>query len=100
MLTAAERTWFAVAPDGTEHEVVLRVGVPTLEPGGEWRAPVSLGALESRIHNIAGVDAWQAVTLAMRFAATRVSHFAEEGWLFYWDHGGDPASPSELADAP
>lgn len=97
---AAERTWFAVAPDGTEHFVVLRIEAPTLQPGGEWLAPVSLGALEARAHNIAGADAWQAVALAMHFAATRVGHFAEDGWRFYWDRGGDQASPSELAGVP
>jgi hypothetical protein len=97
---AAERTWFAVAPDGSEHDVVLRITAPTLQPGGEWRAPVSLGALEPHIHNIAGVDAWQAVSLAMRFAATRVGHFAENGWRFYWERGGELASSTELANAP
>ena len=97
---AAERAWFAVAPDGTEHDVVLRVGLPTPAPGGEWRAAVTLGVLESRVHDIAGIDAWQAMTLAMRFAATRLGHFAEDGWRFYWERGGDPASPDELARAP
>ena len=97
VLAAAERTWFAVAPDGTEHDVVLRIDVPTLQPGGEWRAPLSLGALEPRAHNIAGVDAWQAVALAMQFAATRLGHFAEDGWQFYWDRGGEPATLAELA---
>ena len=97
---AAERTWFAVAPDGTEHDVVLRIGVPTCEPDGQWRATVSLGVLESRTHKIAGVDAWQAASLAMRFAATRVGHFAEDGWRFFWERGGELASPTDLADAP
>lgn len=97
---AAERIWFAVAPDGTEHDVVLRIGIPTHASGGEWRAAVSLGALESRTHSIAGIDPWQAVSLAMRFAATRVGHFGEDGWRFYWERGGELASPTELANAP
>ena len=97
---AAERAWFAVAPDGPEHDVVLRVGLPALAPGGEWRAEVTLGALESHVHSIAGIDAWQAVTLAMRFAATRLGLFAEDGWRFYWERGGDAASATELANAP
>lgn len=99
-IVAAERVWFGIAPDGTEVDVVIRVSVPMLQHGGEWRAPVSLGVLESNIHNIAGVDAWQAISLAMRFAATRVAHFADDGWRFYWERGGELASPVELADSP
>ena len=93
---AAERILFAVAPDGAEHEVALRVGVPTAAPSGEWWAAVSLGVLEARQHRIAGIDAWQAVQLAMRFVVTRVGHFAADGWQFYTERGGERTSPSEL----
>ena len=85
---AAKRVWFCIAPGGTEHEVVICVGIPTQAVGREWRSVVSLGVLDSKNHSIAGVDAWQAICLAMGFAATRVSHFAENGWVFYWERGG------------
>lgn len=96
--TAAERIWFGVAPDGTEHQVTIRIGIPTLQPGGEWMALVALHPLESHQHRIAGVDSWQAISLAKRFAAIRVGHFAEDGWGFYWERGGTPAQASQLAD--
>jgi hypothetical protein len=95
---AVERTWFAVAPDGTEHELVLRVYVPVVEADGVLRAHLSLGVLQERTHGIAGVDGWQAVTLAMKFAAFRLGHFIEDGWQFYWERGGEIASPSQLTD--
>ena len=47
---AAERIWFAVAPDGSEHTLVLRVGVPTQQPEGQWGASISLGVLDPRAH--------------------------------------------------
>jgi hypothetical protein len=97
---AAERTWFAVAPDGTESEVTITVGIPTPGTHGGWSAAVSLGALEARTHSITGVDSWQAICLAMSFAATRVGHFAEDGWKFYWERGGDIASAEDLASVP
>ena len=93
---AAERTLFAIAPNGAEHEVTLRVGVPAAAPTGEWWAAVSLGALEAREHRIAGDDAWQAVQLAMRFVVTRVGHYGADGWQFYSARGGERATPSEL----
>ena len=95
-----KRTWFAIAPDGAEHDVVISVGLPAQVPRGEWRAVVSVGCLESRTHSIAGIDSWQALCLAMSFAATRVGHFAEDGWRFYWERDGDIATPEDLAGAP
>lgn len=96
---AAERTWFAVAPDGTEHDVVVSVGVPIKTERGEWRSVASVGCLEARTHSIAGIDAWQAIGLAMRFAADRLTHFADEGWQFYWERGGELATSEDLAAA-
>lgn len=93
----AERIWFAVAPDGTEHEVVVSVGVPTKTERGEWRCVASVGVLEARTHPIAGIDSWQAIGLAMRFAASRLSHFAEHGWKFYWEREGELATPEDLS---
>lgn len=97
---AAERVWFAVSPDGSEHEVAIRVMVPVKADRGEWRAAVSIGDIDSKPHSIAGIDSWQAICLGMSFAATRLSHFAEDGWVFYWERGGDVATPEDLASVP
>jgi hypothetical protein len=93
---AAERLLFATAPDGTQHELVLRVGIPTQAATGEWRSWVSLGVLESRLPFIAGFDSWQAISLAMAFVATRLKNFHEDGWLFYLEQGGEVLSQQEL----
>ena len=95
---AAERTWFAIAPDGAEYDVVLQVSVPTQQPDGGWSVSVSLGALESDKRNIFGEDSWQAISLGMRFAAMRANDFADNGWKFYWERGGDPASSADIAN--
>jgi hypothetical protein len=95
---AAERTWFGIAPDGSECEIAIRVLVPTQAPGGEWRALVQLANLDDRDYSIAGDDAWQAMALGMRFARERVAHFSELGWRFCWERGGEAATPSDLAD--
>ena len=92
----AERTLFALAPDGGEHEVVLRVFSPTLQPGGEWGGMVSLGTLQSRPYLICGVDAQQATELGMQFIALRIGHFVTDGWQFYGERGGHVTSASEL----
>jgi hypothetical protein len=94
-LTAAQRILYAVAPDGSGQDLVIGIEAP-YEDDGCWRAKLSLGALESQVFAIAGVDSWQAVYLAMRFAAMRLDHFAGNGWTFYWEKHGAQTLPDDL----
>jgi hypothetical protein len=96
---AASRTWRAIAPDGSEHTVCLRIALPAEQPSGDWSAAASLAPIEPKIRQIHGVDAWQATSLAMRFLADRVEHLAEQGWRFYWDRDDAPASATQLIEA-
>ena len=89
---AAERILHAVSPEGLWREVTLTILMPRPRSGGGWRAPVGLKGLEDRVHNIAGMDSWQALSLAMRFAGARLDHFVESGWKLYWDRDGTPFS--------
>jgi hypothetical protein len=91
-----EREWLAVAPDGTEHRLVLRVGNLSRQPRGDWAAEVSLGDVEPRPYTIHGIDSWQAMQEGMRFAAARIKHFETEGWRFYFERGDEQASASDL----
>jgi hypothetical protein len=94
-----EREWFAIAPDGSEHALVLRVSAAVLHPDGHWSAAASLGVLDSYPHAIMGMDSWQAVLEAVRFIAGEVSHFEQQGWRFFWERGGDPATAGDLRGA-
>ena len=94
--SAIQRTWYAIAPDGTEGPVTFQVGLPIEQPDGEWGVRVSLGDIEPTIPFIFGVDGWQAVVLGMRFISARVSDLSERGWHFFWVKGGDSAGPSDL----
>ena len=94
---AAQRTWFAIDPDGNAHELKLKVGVP--EPNeqfGSWTARVELHPIDSNAHEIHGGDAWQATTLSIDFVASRLRHASSKGWRFYWERGGDVADPQDL----
>jgi hypothetical protein len=91
-----QRDWLAVAPDGTEHRLALRVGNLSRQPTGDWTAEVSLGDIEPRPYTIHGIDSWQAMQEGMRFAAARVKHFETQGWRFYFERGDEQASASDL----
>jgi len=91
-----KRTWFAIAPDGGHHEVDLIVGPPTQRSSGDWAVRVSLGVVEPRPTEIYGVDSWQAMNLGMRFIGRLLESAEKEGWQFYWNSGGERASPGDL----
>ena len=91
-----EREWLAVAPDGTEHKLLLRVGNASRQPMGDWAADVWLGDIEPRRHTIHGIDSWQAIHEGKRFAAARIKQFETEGWRFYFERGDEQASASDL----
>jgi hypothetical protein len=94
---AIERMWYAVAPDGAgEGLVVLRVGMPRQEPGGEWGVFVELSPVDGPPRKILGEDGWQAVALGMRFVASRAADLESGGWQFYWTQGGDPTGAKDL----
>jgi len=91
-----EREWLAVAPDGTEHKLLLRVNRPTQQSRGDWAAEISMGEIDPHPYSIAGMDSWQAMHEAMLFAAVRIRHFEEQGWRFFWERGDEQVSASDV----
>jgi hypothetical protein len=93
---AIERTWHAIAPEGSsEGPVTFSVGPPQREPGGEWSVVVRLDTLDPTPRKIFGVDGWQATALGMQFVAAQVRGFSERGWQFFWSKGGDRAGTED-----
>lgn len=93
---AAERIFYAASPDGRWQEVTLTVLMPSPRPGGGWRAPVRLKGLDGQVHNIAGMDSWQALSLAMKFVGERLGHFVENGWKLSWNREGSSISVEDF----
>ena len=98
--TMIERQWHGISPDGGEHAVSFRIGPPTQRNDGEWSAFVALLPMAPTPQAIFGIDSWQAVDLAMRHVAVLVTHYHEQGWRFYWEPGGDEATPDDLKRVP
>jgi hypothetical protein len=95
-IAAVEREWLAIAPDGSERRLVLRISNLSRQPTGDWTADVSLAGVEPRTYTVHGVDTWQAVHEGMRFAAVRIKYFEDNGWAFYFERGDEKASASDL----
>jgi hypothetical protein len=90
-VAACERNWWAIDPEGNESAVSFRIDVPQEQPTGEWGATV-LVSLDGRTCMIFGIDSWQSLELAQKFAATRLADYRDRGWAFFWESGmKDPA---------
>jgi hypothetical protein len=52
--------------------------------------------MQSTSYAIIGIDSWQAVELGMHHIAVMTKHYYELGWRFYWERGGEEATPCDL----
>jgi len=75
----ASRTVVAVKSDGQQLNVTLRLGQPYEVSPEEWACPVAMEGLHERLHDVHGIDAWQALQLAQSLQAQLLGHIVEEG---------------------
>ena len=94
-MVAARRMLWIEKEDGDPTGVPVDFAVPE-DDRSAWCCEVRIGWPEgSEIHRICGVDAVQALELAMRFtgARLRVSRFHREGSLYFEQPGDDYRFP-------
>lgn len=94
--TIAERTLFAVAATGEKRTFRLAIGRPYRVDAVSWACPVALDGLHDRLHDIAGTDAWQALTLALNPTRQLLGYFVEDGGRLYWEEGGEALRLADL----
>ncbi len=93
----AEREIELVLADGKLVTVVLALGCPAQQPGGEWACEVSARGLYERLAPQRGIDALQALVLAITLLRTLIAAEIERGATAKWV--GDQATLSELFGA-
>lgn len=92
----ASRAIGAVSPDGRHIEVTLRLGIPYEVASEEWACPVAIEGLQERLHDIHGIDAWQALQLAHNLLAQLLGHFVEEGGTLVWPGSLEPLALGDV----
>ena len=91
----ASRTIVAVKNDGQQVPVTLRLGQPYEVSPEEWACPVAMEGLHERLHDVHGIDAWQAIQLAQSLLAQLLDHIVEAGGHLLCH---DPPGPVELSE--
>ena len=82
----ADRTIVAVSSTGERSDVTLRIGLPREVAPNEWACAVAMEGLHHLIHPVHGVDAWQALQLALSLQAQLLGHFVDGGGqLLGWE---------------
>jgi hypothetical protein len=82
-----ERVLFAVPREGEGFETTFRIGQPKPASDVSWTCAVSAEGL-LRPADIHGIDAWQALILALSLLESQVAHFLENGGALFFERGG------------
>lgn len=86
MNAVAVTTLSCTHSDGTAHPVQIGVGQPSPHPDGGWTCPVSALGLKlwEGSRDIAGVDSWQALILALTFLRRMLAEEVRLGAVLHW----------------
>ena len=92
----ASRKLSAKDANGREFEITISVGAPYEVSQQEWACPVSVLGLHDRLHDMHGVDSWQAMQLAYQLIAQLLAYFVEDGGRLFWLEEQEPLALHEL----
>jgi hypothetical protein len=85
----ATRSLIAIDRTGAEKEITVAVGMPYQGDDASWACPVALQGLYPRLSDIAGVDGWQALQLAIRLVETLLRGYVDDGGRLLWPENRD-----------
>src|SRR5260370_29553949 len=91
----ASRELVCVRPSGEAITLTMTVGKP-YSSSGIIRCPVSLEPLQGPLVDIAGVDSWQALQLAMDLIERLLRAEVENGSKLYWSEENGTRSEYDI----
>lgn len=99
---AVRRFWWEYE---SSRQLLVSIGKPTQSPDtvGEFYYPIQTSGFgnDERVEAIFGVDAFQALELAMRYVGWRMSAIdSESGGRLRWEFGDDGRIPKEWGQKP
>ncbi len=98
-IDCATRVIVARFPDGTENEIVLRVGRPFAKgnDSSNRAVRVELEGLEQIQRPMMGIDGFQAIACGVALLVSRLEDYVEKGLCeFYWPGTVDKFNPADL----
>ena len=84
----AETTLIMCDIDGGRREIHIKIGTPYKIPGGDAACPLSMDGLYGKLHDIYGIDTFQALVLAVKFVRLTLRALEKKGATFYMSEEG------------
>lgn len=80
-------TTFTAERDGSRFEISIQIGEPYLSEAvpGAWGCSVAMSGLYEKLPDQHGVNAFQALSLAVRLTLTLLSGFKEDGGRIFFE---------------
>ena len=78
-MTIGAAQFLCVHAGGERMEVVVALGHPYPTSEGDWACPVEIDGLHGELADIHGIDALQALCLAIRLVGERLAAFVADG---------------------
>ncbi|NVI81934.1 MULTISPECIES: hypothetical protein [unclassified Janthinobacterium] len=82
-----KRVFCATAPDGEKFDTFLSIGIPQRMSENHWSCEVFIDKIFNEPKNVAGVDSWHAMQLAMNMIYMELRIRKKFGWGFSWFDG-------------
>ena len=92
----ASRTLLARDEHGVEFKLTAAIGAPYEISESEGACPVSMEGLYERLHDMHGVDSWQALQEAFQLIARLLVCFVEDGGQLFDPDNRAQVMPREL----
>lgn len=96
METIATRDLLGTTKEGTRLRIHVRIGRPYAETKSEWACPVEVEGLAGKLPDIRGIDALQALWLAILIVRELLVGFVQDGGQLYWPD--EPDHPLTIDD--
>lgn len=93
----AERVVDARNASGVRSQFRFGIEAPRRIADGSWECGLLIeGVGDQTDHQVIGYDAWQALTLAIRFVGSLLTSFVESGGSLYWQGSNAPMAISDV----
>lgn len=94
--TIAEREIFVISPEGEKKILRVAVGKPYRVDDVSWACPVKVEGLHKKLHDVVGIDSWQAIGLAFSLVRQLLGYYLEDGAELFWGEGSERITLEDL----
>ena len=94
----AERDLIGIDPEGSEFQIMLKIGKPYAVDSEQWACPVGAIGLYRRLREVRGKDPLQALMRAFKLLRQMLEFFIDDGGRLLSIEDSSPIDVTEIFD--